>query len=62
MTPRKPHRRASGGTAPSPLPERKEELPPALAAKAAEDDPRVWGDEPEDRDSWLQEQQPPHWH
>ena len=62
MIPRKPHRRASGGTAPRPLPERKEELPPALAAKAAEDDPRVWGDEPEDRDSWLQEQQPPHWH
>lgn len=32
-----------------------------LPGKAKEDDPRVWGDGPEDRDSWLLEQRPPHW-
>ena len=62
MTPRKPHRRASGGTVPRPAAAQKEEVPPALKAKAEEDDPRAWGDEPEDRDSWLLEQRPPHWH
>jgi hypothetical protein len=34
-----------------------------LPNKAAEDDPRRWGDQPSgyDHDSWLQEQKPPHW-
>jgi len=34
-----------------------------LPTKAAEDDPRRWGDQPEgyDHDSWLEEQKPPHW-
>ncbi|MGY2745529.1 AAA family ATPase [Arthrobacter sp. UYCu723] len=34
-----------------------------LPNKAAEDDPRRWGDQPDgyDHDSWLQEQKPPHW-
>ena len=32
-----------------------------VPVKAKEDDPRVWGDSPEDRDSWLLEQRPPHW-
>ncbi|MDN4642654.1 AAA family ATPase [Arthrobacter sp. PsM3] len=34
-----------------------------LPNKAAEDDPRRWGDEPGgyDHDSWLEEQKPPHW-
>jgi hypothetical protein len=34
-----------------------------LPNKAAEDDPRRWGDEPAgyDHDSWLEEQKPPHW-
>ena len=34
-----------------------------LPNKAAEDDPRRWGDEAggDDHDSWLQEQKPPHW-
>jgi hypothetical protein len=34
-----------------------------LPNKAAEDDPRRWGDQPNsyDHDSWLQEQKPPHW-
>lgn len=32
-----------------------------LPETAKEDDPRVWGDGPEDRDSWLLEQRPPHW-
>jgi hypothetical protein len=34
-----------------------------LPNKAAEDDPRRWGDRPDsyDHDSWLQEQKPPHW-
>lgn len=34
-----------------------------LPNKAAEDDPRRWGDQPEgyDHDSWLEEQKPPHW-
>jgi hypothetical protein len=37
--------------------------PGVLPNKAAEDDPKVWGDEPGgyDHDSWLQEQKPPHW-
>ncbi|MCC9195860.1 hypothetical protein QNO08_13580 [Arthrobacter sp. zg-Y820] len=86
MTPRKPHRRASGGTppprppargapaAPSTAPATEPAAEPAapagssppaepsvLKAKAADDDPRVWGDSPEDRDSWLLEQRPPHW-
>jgi hypothetical protein len=35
----------------------------AVPKKAAEDDPRAWGDaELEgDRDAWLREQRPPHW-
>jgi hypothetical protein len=34
-----------------------------LPNKAAEDDPRRWGDRSDsyDHDSWLQEQKPPHW-
>ena len=34
-----------------------------LPNKAAEDDPRRWGDQPSgyDHDSWLEEQKPPHW-
>lgn len=34
-----------------------------LPNKAAEDDPRRWGDQPNsyDHDAWLQEQKPPHW-
>jgi hypothetical protein len=33
-----------------------------LPNKAAEDDPRRWGDEPGyDHDQWLKEQKPPHW-
>ena len=34
-----------------------------LPNKAAEDDPRRWGDQPDnyDHDAWLQEQKPPHW-
>ena len=31
--------------------------------KAAEDDPRTWGDSESgnDNDAWLKEQKPPHW-
>ncbi|MGO4491002.1 hypothetical protein AB4Y86_02765 [Arthrobacter sp. 2YAF22_2] len=34
-----------------------------LPNKAAEDDPRRWGDQPGsyDHDAWLLEQKPPHW-
>jgi len=34
-----------------------------LPNKAAEDDPRRWGDHPGsyDHDAWLKEQRPPHW-
>jgi hypothetical protein len=34
-----------------------------LPNKASEDDPRRWGDQPDnyDHDAWLQEQKPPHW-
>ncbi|MET3809573.1 hypothetical protein ABIB14_000666 [Arthrobacter sp. UYEF3] len=34
-----------------------------LPNKAAEDDPRRWGDRTGsyDHDAWLQEQKPPHW-
>ena len=35
---------------------------PAVPNKAAEDDPRAWGDrEDDDHDAWLKEQRPPHW-
>ncbi|WP_461169191.1 hypothetical protein [Arthrobacter sp. Z1-15] len=77
MSPRKPHRRASSGsTAPDPAKkpdsgpagERSAAAEPSvvvepsvLKERAADDDPRVWGDGPEDRDSWLLEQRPPHW-
>lgn len=82
MSPRKPHRRASGGSAApqdgtAQRPERTAGSesaagsrtagsgaaaePAVLRARAADDDPRVWGDSPEDRDSWLLEQRPPHW-
>ena len=35
----------------------------AVPKKAAEDDPRAWGDSDSegDRDAWLREQRPPHW-
>jgi hypothetical protein len=33
----------------------------AVPVRAAEDDPRSWGEAEEDRDSWLREQRPPHW-
>lgn len=35
----------------------------AVPKKAAEDDPRAWGDAESDpdRDAWLREQRPPHW-
>lgn len=34
----------------------------ALPRKAAEDEPRGWGDrEDDDHDAWLKEQKPPHW-
>jgi hypothetical protein len=32
-----------------------------LPTKAAEDDPRRWGDADDDHDAWLKEQKPPHW-
>jgi hypothetical protein len=34
-----------------------------LPNKAAEDDPKRWGDHSSDydHDAWLQEQKPPHW-
>lgn len=53
----KPVRRSRGGNrrASSPAPSN------TVPVKAKEDDPRVWGDEPEDRESWLREQRPPHW-
>jgi hypothetical protein len=36
---------------------------PLLPNKAAEDDPRRWGDRAADydHDAWLREQRPPHW-
>lgn len=36
---------------------------PALPRRAAEDDPRAWGDRESERDreQWLKEQRPPHW-
>ncbi|WP_229957616.1 hypothetical protein [Arthrobacter sp. zg-Y750] len=49
--PRRRGNRRAGSIGPSGL----------VPVKAKEDDPRVWGDGPEDRDSWLLEQRPPHW-
>ncbi|WP_231554373.1 hypothetical protein [Arthrobacter sp. L77] len=34
---------------------------PAIPVTAGEDDPRSWGDTPDDHDAWLREQRPPHW-
>jgi hypothetical protein len=36
---------------------------PVLPRRAAEDDPRAWGDRESDRnhDQWLKDQRPPHW-
>ncbi len=34
---------------------------PAVPVTAGEDDPRSWGDTPDDHDAWLREQRPPHW-
>ncbi|EMY35456.1 hypothetical protein D477_004047 [Arthrobacter crystallopoietes BAB-32] len=33
----------------------------AIPTKAAEDEPRSWGEQDADRDAWLKEQRPPHW-
>ncbi|WP_160317901.1 MULTISPECIES: hypothetical protein [Arthrobacter] len=35
--------------------------PGLIPKKAAEDDPRAWGDRPDDVAAWLKEQRPPHW-
>ena len=33
-----------------------------MTNKAAEDDPKRWGDGPDnDHDAWLKENKPPHW-
>ncbi|MCC9192710.1 hypothetical protein LOC59_03445 [Arthrobacter sp. zg-Y916] len=32
-----------------------------LPSVAEEDDPRAWGDRPDDTADWLREQRPPHW-
>ena len=54
---RRPGQRGDSRAAPAAVPAG------VLPNKAAEDDPRRWGDEPGgyDHDSWLQEQKPPHW-
>jgi hypothetical protein len=63
LTPGKPNkgpaRNEESGAAPDPL-----RTGPAgvLPNKASEDDPRRWGDGPDDdHDAWLKEQKPPHW-
>ncbi len=52
----------SGGKAPEGA-TAAEDAAGVLPNKAAEDDPRRWGDQPDnyDHDAWLQEQKPPHW-
>ncbi|MGL3805095.1 hypothetical protein ACSYDW_03280 [Paeniglutamicibacter sp. R2-26] len=34
---------------------------PVLPERAAEDDPRRWGDAEEDLGEWMKSQRPPHW-
>ena len=34
---------------------------PLLPERAAEDDPRRWGDAEEDLGEWMKSQRPPHW-
>lgn len=34
---------------------------PVLPERAAEDDPRRWGDTEEDLGEWMRSQRPPHW-
>lgn len=54
-----------GGEPPAPGPTGAGHAPgdavPAVPRTAGEDDPRSWGDIPDDHDAWLREQRPPHW-
>lgn len=34
---------------------------PILSERAAEDDPRRWGDDEDDLGEWMKSQRPPHW-
>lgn len=53
--------RPGAGPAPDPDASGTDSKVPALPTVAAEDNPRSWGDEPDDHDQWLREQRPPHW-
>ncbi|WP_426996504.1 AAA family ATPase [Pseudarthrobacter sp. N5] len=54
---------ASGSEAPTSVPAAQAAPTGVVPTKAAEDDPRRWGDHAADgdHDSWLKEQKPPHW-
>jgi hypothetical protein len=44
-------------------PKRRQQRTGVVPKRAAEDDPRTWGDAESgnDHDAWLKEQKPPHW-
>lgn len=37
------------------------EAEPVFSERAAEDDPRRWGDSEDDLGEWMKSQRPPHW-
>ncbi|MDQ0094586.1 hypothetical protein [Paeniglutamicibacter psychrophenolicus] len=54
---------AAPGTRPA-TPAKQPEAPatgPVLEQRAADDDPRRWGDADEDLGDWMKSQRPPHW-
>lgn len=54
---------SSAGNSKSPQTKPPVTLEGSVPKKAAEDDPRAWGDADSDadHDAWLREQKPPHW-
>lgn len=58
--PGQPRGAAAGKTAGSKAP-RKTGSGPVLPERAAEDDPRRWGDTEDDLGEWMRSQRPPHW-
>jgi len=50
-----------GAPGTTPGPDSGSDAEPVIPTTAGEDDPRSWGDTPDDHDAWLREQRPPHW-
>ena len=52
---------ASAGKTAKAKPGKKVGTGPVLPERAAEDDPRRWGDTEDDLGEWMRSQRPPHW-